>query len=184
MMKTPNAQRQRTAITGARCFHWALGVGRWVLGVPVRHALLCLALTALAFADPPIRITVRRFADGSISERETNPSKRQSTETIFDSSHRMTHKVVYKLDDRLQAVSGIYYNAKGVIYQKSAYRLDGEDRIIQEVIYDAGGNLLGTTNYSYGMRNGSAVVINVDSYDANGNLIQSPRRSTSSKKSR
>ena len=143
-----------------------------------------LALTALASAVPPMRITNREYPDGSGSSREMDPSKRESTEVFYDSSRRVTRKAVYKLDDRLQPVSAILYNAKGVIYQKSTYKLDGEDRIIQEVIYDAKDTLLGTKNYNYGTRNGSAIVINVDTYDANGNLIQTPRLSKSGKKSR
>lgn len=150
----------------------------------MKTLLILLMLSAFASAIPPIRITNREFPDGSGSSRETDPSKRHSSETFYDSTRRMTHKVIYKLDERLQPMSGIFYNAKGVIYQKSAYKLDGEDRIIQEVIYDAKGNLLGTKNYNYSMRNGSAIVINVDTYDANGNLIQTPRYSKSSKRSR
>ncbi len=150
----------------------------------MRTLILFLALASAASAVPPLRITNRGYPDGSGSSRETNALKRESIETFYDSSRRMTHKVVYKLDDRLQPQSGIFYNAKGLIYQKSTYRLDGEDRIIQEVIYDAKDSLICTKNYTYGSRNGGAIVVNVDTYDANGNLVQAPRRSSSSKKSR
>lgn len=150
----------------------------------MKTLILFFALTVIASAVPPIRITNREFPDGSGSSREMDPSKRQSIESFYDSSRRLTHKIVYKLDDRLGPVSAIMYNAKGVVYQKSTYKLDGEDRIIQEVIYDPKGNLLGTKNYTYSTRNGSAIVINVDTYDANGNLIATPRLSKSSKKSR
>lgn len=143
---------------------------------------ILIALTSLASALPPIRITNREYPDRSGSSRELDPSKRQSTETFYDSMRRVTHKIVYKLDERLQPVSALLYNAKGILYQKSAYKLDGEDRIIQEVIYDAKDKLLGTKNYNYGTRNGSAIVVNVDTYDANGNLLQTPRLSKSGKK--
>ena len=179
---TSNVQSPQPVIPGARRVHWMLDVGRWTLDV--LPLLLFLALTALASAVPPMRITNREYPDGSGSSREMDPSKRESTEVFYDSSRRVTRKAVYKLDDRLQPVSAILYNAKGVIYQKSTYKLDGEDRIIQEVIYDAKDTLLGTKNYNYGTRNGSAIVINVDTYDANGNLIQTPRLSKSGKKSR
>ena len=141
-----------------------------------------IALTALASALPPMRITNREYPDGSGSSREMDPSKRESTETFYDSRRRVTHKVVYRLDERLQPVSALLYNANGVLYQKSTYKLDGDDRIIQEVFYDAKDRLLGTKNYNYGTRNGSAIVINVDTYDANGNLLQTPRLSKSGKK--
>jgi antitoxin component YwqK of YwqJK toxin-antitoxin module len=150
----------------------------------MKTLIIFLALAAAAVAIPPVRITNREYPDGSGSSRETDPSKQQSTETFYDSSRRMTHKAVYKLDERLAPLSAIFYNAKGIIYQKSTYRLDGEDRIIQEVIYDARGNLLGTKNYSYGTRNGKDTVVNVDTYDANGNLVQTPRLSKSSRRTR
>ena len=143
---------------------------------------ILIALTAIASAIPPIRITNREYPDGSGSSREMDPSKRESTETFYDSRRRVTRKMVYKLDERLQPVSALAYNANGVLYQKSAYKLDGDDRIIQEVIYDAKDKLLGTKNYNYGTRNGSAIVVNVDTYDANGNLLQTPRLSKSGKK--
>ena len=143
---------------------------------------ILIALTSLASALPPMRITNREYPDRSGSSRELDPSKRQSTETFYDSTRRVTHKIVYKLDERLQPVSALLYNAKGILYQKSTYKLDGEDRIIQEVIYDAKDKLLGTKNYNYGTRNGSAIVVNVDTYDANGNLLQTPRLSKSGKK--
>lgn len=150
----------------------------------MKTLLALLALSAVALGVPPIRITNREFPDGSGSSKETDPAKHQSTETFYDASRRMTSKIVCKLDERHQPVSGIHYNAKGVIYQKSAYKLDGEDRIIQEVIYDAQDRLLGTKNYNYGTRNGRAVVVTVDTYDSNGNLIQTPRQSRPAKKGR
>ena len=187
-MKTSNVQRPTSNVQSpppaSSRRPWMLDVGRWTLDVRSCALVLLLALTLPVLAEPPIRITNREFPDGSGSSREMDPSKRQSTETFYDSGRRVTHKIVYKLDERLQPVSAILYNAKGIIYQKSTYKTDGEDRIIQEVIYDAKDKLLGTKNYNYSTRNGSAIVINVDTYDANGNLIQTPRLSKSGKKTR
>lgn len=146
--------------------------------------ILLLVFALPANAVPPIRITNREYPDGSGSSREMDPAKRQSTESFYDSSRKLTHRVVYQLDERLAPVSAISYNSKGVIYQKSAFKLDGEDRIIQEVIYDAKGTLLGTKNYLYSTRNGGAIAVSVDTYDANGNLIQTPRLSKSGKRTR
>ena len=153
----------------------------------MKTLILLFALTALASAVPAIRITVRRLPDGSISEREVDPSKRESTETFYEfnnSNRKMIRRIVYKLDERLAPVSAISYNAKGVVYQKSTYKLDGEDRIIQEVIYGPRDNLLGTKNYIYSLRPGGAISVSVDTYDANGNLIQTPRLSKSGKRTR
>ena len=142
----------------------------------MKTLIALLSLTALVAAVPMKRVTNREFPDGSGSSKETDPEKRQAVEIFYGSSRKMTHKVVYQLDDRLQPVSAIYYDPKNVVYQKCSFKLDGEDRIIQEVIYDAKDRLLGTKNYNYGTRNGTATVINIDSYDSNGNLIQSPRQ--------
>ena len=157
-----------------------LDVGRWTLGV----LLLLLVLSATALAVPPIRVVNREFPDGSGSSRLIDPSKRESTESFYDSSRRLTHKIVYKLDEHLAPVSAIMYNPKGVIYQKSAYKTDGEDRIIQEVIYGPKDNLIGTKNYIYTLRTNGTIGVSVDTYDSNGNLIQTPRLSKSGRRTR
>ena len=150
----------------------------------MKTLIIFLTLTALAVAKPTILVTVRRYPDGTSSEREIDPSKRESVETFYDSGKKLTHKIVYKLDERLEPVSAIMYNPKGVIYQKCAYKTDAEDRVIQEVIYGPRDNLLGTKNYIYSMRPGGAISVSVDTYDANGNLIQTPRLSKSGKRTR
>ena len=150
----------------------------------MKTLLALLSLATIALAIPPKRVTNREYADGSGSSKETDPEKRQSIETFYSATGKVTHKILYQLDERLQPVSAIYYDPKNRIYQKSAYKLDGADRIIQEVLYDAKGNLLGTRNYNYGTRNGTTMVINIDAYDANGNLIQTPKQSGAAKKRR
>jgi antitoxin component YwqK of YwqJK toxin-antitoxin module len=142
------------------------------------------ALAAFASAIPAKRITNRQFPDGSGSSLEHDPAKRQSVETFYAINGKVTHKILRQLDERLQPLSGIHYDAQGRIYQKSSYRLDGEDRIIQEVIYDGKGNLVCTKNYNYGTRNGRATVVDVDTYDANGNLIVAPKQSRPTKRTR
>ena len=146
--------------------------------------LLIHALQTRTFAEPPIRVINREFPDRSGSSRIIDPSKRESTETFYDSSRRVTHKIVYRLDERLAPVSAIMYNAKGVIYQQSAYKTDGEDRIIQEVIYGPKDNLIGTKNYIYTIRTNGSIAVDVDTYDSNGNLIQTPRLSRSGRRTR
>ena len=175
-MKTSNVQRPTSNVqsprpfTGAQCFHP-------MFDVPLRLALIIITLTAAALAEPPIRLISRKFPNGISSWRMIDPSERKSTETFYDMSGRLTHRIVSKLDDRLAPVSAIMYNAKGVIYQKSAYKTDGENRVIQEVIYGPKDNLIGTNNYTFIHRNGGRTEIRVDTYDSNGNLIQAPRLS-------
>lgn len=142
----------------------------------MKALIVLFVFTSIAVALPPKRVTNREQADGSGSSKETDPEKRQAIETFYSPAGKVTHKIFYKLDERMQPISAIFYDPKGRIFQKSAYKLDGEDRIIQEVIYDAKGNLLGTKNYNYGTRNGRALVIDIDTYDAQGNLIQSPKQ--------
>jgi len=150
----------------------------------MKTLFVLFALSAFAVAIPAKRLTNRYYPDGSGSSKEQDPDKRQSVETFFAAGGKITHKVVCRLDERLQPMSALYYDPKGRIYQKSTYRLDGSDRIVQEVIYDAKGNLLCTKNYNYGTRDGRSTVIDVDTYDSNGNLIQSPKQSRTTRKSR
>ena len=67
----------------------------------MKTLIIFLTLTALAVAKPTILVTVRRYPDGTSSEREIDPSKRESVETFYDSGKKLTHKIVYKLDERL-----------------------------------------------------------------------------------
>ena len=133
-------------------------------------ALIIFATTA--FAIPAIKITNKELGDGTWSSKETNAEKRRATERFYRNGSKAPYQtILYQLDDRMQFESGIYYNSKNQVFQKCTYKLDGADRIIQEVVYDAQGKLRGTNNYIYGTRGGQSTLIGVDRYDGNGNLI-------------
>ena len=138
-------------------------------------ALLAFAVVAFAkpaIAEPAIKVSNRQFEDGTWSSKEINREKLQSIERFYISGAKIPYQtIVYKHDARMQLESGIYYNAKSQVFQKCTYVLDGEDRIIQEVVYSPQGKLSGTNNYIYGTRGGLSKLINVDRYDSNGVLI-------------
>src|SRR6186713_2144489 len=138
--------------------------------------ILATAFATAAFAAPATKVTNTQFPDGTGSSKLVDPEKKQAVETIFNGK-KVSYKIVYSLDERMQPLSGVYYNAAGRVFQKSRYRLDGADRIIQEVVYDAADKLVCTKNYIYGSRAGRDSVVAVDTYDANGNLMAPPRRS-------
>ena len=147
----------------------------------MKTIIALLALSTFAFAAPAKKITNREFPDRSGSSKEIDPDKRQSIETFYDQSRKPTYKIVYKLDERLQPMSGIYYNAAGVVFQKSSYKLDGADRIVQEVVYDSKDRLVCTKNFIYGTRAGQTKVIAIDLYDSNGVLVR-PQKGSGKKK--
>jgi hypothetical protein len=135
-------------------------------------AALLLLATTTAFAEPAKKVTNREFPDGTWSSKEMDRDKRRSIERFYTAGSKIPYQtILYQLDDRFQPASGIYYNSKNVVFQKCTYKLDGADRISQEVIYDAKGTLMSTNNYIYGTRGGQSTLIGVDRYDANGNLI-------------
>lgn len=135
-----------------------------------------LVLAAPAFAAPASKVTNRQFEDGSGSSKQIDPEKRQAIESFISPTGKLQYRIIFTLDERLQPVSGVYYNAAGRVFQKSAYRLDGADRIIQEVVYDPNDKLVCTKNYVYGSRSGKDnTVVAVDTYDANGQLLRAPR---------
>lgn len=147
----------------------------------MKTILTLFIVASTAFAVPAIKVSNREFPDGTWSSKEINPEKRRSIERFYTSGSKVAYQtILYQLDDRMQPMSGIYYNAKNQVFQKCTYKLDGADRIIQEVVYDAKGNLTGTNNFIYGTRAGQSTLINVDRYDANGNLI--PKGRTTGKK--
>lgn len=140
-------------------------------------ATLC-ALILPSFAQAGKKVTNRQFPDGTGSSKSLDSEKRESIETVYDTAGRMVYRIRYKLDHRMQLVSGIYYNKLGKIFQKSAYRLDPQDRIIQEVVYDSKDRLVCTKNYEYGVRTQwvqgrptqSTFVERVSVYDSQGRL--------------
>lgn len=138
----------------------------------MKRSLLILAtLNLAAFAAPALKVTNRQYEDGSGSSKELDPEKKQAIESFISGSGKLQYRIIYQLDDRLQPLSGVYYNAAGRVFQKSAYKLDGADRIIQEVVYDGNDKLVCTKNYVYGTRGGKDKVVAVDTYDPNGKLI-------------
>ena len=147
-------------------------------------AVILAALSIPLFGAPALKITNRQFEDGGGSSKQVDPEKKQSIESFITATGKLQYRIIYQLDDRLQPVSGVYYNAAGRVFQKSAYRLDGADRIIQEVIYDANDKLVCTKNYVYGSRGGKDnTVVAVDVYDANGNL-QTPKKGSATPRRR
>ena len=143
----------------------------------MKTLLALLLIPTLVFAGLPAKkVTTRLFPDGSGSTKEIDPEKRQSTETFINSSGKMTYKIIYQLDERLQPISGIYYNPQDKVFQKSTYKTDGADRIIQEVVYDAKDRPVYTKNFIFGTKSGKSALVGVDIYDANGTLMKSPKR--------
>ncbi len=148
----------------------------------MKPVIVLLALSAFAVAAPPAKkISNREFPDGSGSSKQIDPDKHQSIEIFYDAGRKPTYKIVYKLDERLQPMSGIYYNNAGVVFQKSTYKLDGADRIVQEVVYDAKDHLVCTKNFIYGTRAGQTKVIGIDTYDSSGALVR-PQQGSGKKK--
>lgn len=152
----------------------------------MKTALVFFAsLTIAAWSAPALKVTNRQFEEGGGSSKTVDPEKRQAIESFITATGKLQYRIIYALDERLQPLSGVYYNAAGRVFQKSAYKLDGADRIIQEVVYDANDKLVCTKNYVYGTRGGKdSTVVAVDTYDANGNLIQPARRGGSSPRRR
>ncbi len=148
----------------------------------VVSTLLSSILAVTALAAPAVRVTNTEHNDGSGSSKEVDPEKRQAIETFFDTGRKPTYKIVYQLDDRLQPVSGIYYNKAGKIFQKSTYTLDGADHMIQEIVYDSKDALVCTKNYIWGTRFGQPSLIEVQVYDRNGNLTKNQKRGSAYRK--
>jgi hypothetical protein len=149
----------------------------------VLFLIAAASVSVAATAAPALKVTNRQFEDGSGSSKQVDPEKKQAIESFITGTGKLQYRIIYALDERLQPLSGVYYNAAGRVFQKSAYKLDGADRIIQEVVYDANDKLVCTKNYVYGIRGGKDnTVVAVDTYDSNGNLMAVPKKGTPAKK--
>ena len=145
-------------------------------------ALILLA-TSLPAKEIAKRITNRQFEDGTWSSKETDPEKRRAIERFYVLGSKTPYQtILYQLDEDMNPMSGIYYNARNQVFQKCTYKLDGGNppRVIQEVVYNAQGVLTGTNNNIYGTRDGRSTLLSVDRYDASGNLI--PRAKVTGRK--
>lgn len=142
------------------------------------HVLLAvIALTLPALAAPRgTKVTNRQFPDGTGSSKITDPDKKTAEETFVDAKGRVTHKIVYALDNRLQPISASCYSAKGILNYKSSYKLDGADRIVQEVMSNGQGKLICTKNYIYGTANGQSVLQEIEWYDSKGQRVEMKKK--------
>src|SRR5688572_32050615 len=109
----------------------------------MKSLLILAALAATAFAAPATKVTNRQLPDGGGSSKLVDPEKKQAVETVYNRG-KFSYKIVYALDERLQPLSGVYYNAAGRAFQKSVYKIDGADRIAREIVYTAQNKLVCT----------------------------------------
>lgn len=145
--------------------------------------ILFAATASLAHAQltkgDAIKATTTVHSDGTKSTLVVNPEAQSAEETFYDTSGKVTGKIVYPLDPQNQPIGAITYNAKGVVVAKSSYQRDSSGRIGEETITSAAGQFLRRRVYSYSTLN---KISRVDEYDANGVLIAPPPKAAAAEK--
>jgi hypothetical protein len=137
--------------------------------------LLAAAQASLGQADAPIKATTTVHSDGTRTVTVMDPEKRTTEETTETSNGKVLRRTTYLLDDRNQPLGAIAYDGKGNVAYRSSYRRDGMDRIDEETVSNATGQVIRRRIYHYG---GNNKVARIDEYDQAGNLII-PQRSSS-----
>ena len=131
---------------------------------------------ALLAQDDVIHASVTYHKDGTRSSVVNDPGKGTSEETVTDSAGKIKYKVTYLLDERSQPLGSITYDPKGNVMYRASYKRDGMDRVDEESISSADGQLMRRRVYTYG--NGNKVT-NIMEYDGNGNLVSDGRTKSS-----
>jgi hypothetical protein len=129
---------------------------------------LCAASSAFGQEMGTIKATTTLHPDGTQTVTVTDPEKRTTEETVQTAQGKVLRKTTYLLDDRNQPLGAIAYDAKGGVLYKASYKRDGMNRIDEETISGADGQLIRRRVYSFGANN---KVTRVDEYDGQGNLL-------------
>ena len=137
-------------------------------------AFICLTGSTV-FGQGTIKATMTVHGDGTLTEKVTEPDKRSTEETTKTSQGKVLRKTTYLLDDRSQPLGAVAYDGKGTVLYRSSYKRDGMNRIDEETVSNAQGQMIRRRVYQYGANN---KVARVDEFDAAGNLIVPPRKST------
>ncbi len=106
-------------------------------------------------------------------------TKRESDVRYFNSNGSWRAHVIYAIDEKGRAKSGLFLDQKEKPGVRSLYRYDDSDRAIEETHYDQAGALIRRMVYEYGM---TERVMKTIAYDAQGNVIGvfTPKKTSSS----
>ena len=147
--------------------------------ISFRIALLALGLSTpllmQAQESGAIKATTTLHPDGTQTVTVTDPEKRTTEETLQTSQGKVLRKTTYLLDDSNQPLGAIAYDAKGGILYRASYKRDGMNRIDEETISGPDGQMIRRRVYTFGANN---KVTRVDEYDAKGNLLVPPKKTS------
>jgi hypothetical protein len=146
--------------------------------IPVFLTLACAAISAWAEDGlTTVKATTRILADGSRATTVTDPDKGTAIETVEDSAGKMLRKTLYSLDATGNTTGAVRYDSKGNIRYKESYKRDGAGRISDTYLYSKDDKLLGRRSFVYDAKGNP---MQVDDYDAKGNLLPKAQPSGSS----
>ena len=83
-------------------------------------------------------------------------------------------------DEQNQPLQGIVYDAKGRALYKALYKRNGTGQVSEETEYTPDDRLLGRFVYRY---DGTGLLVKIDAYDAEGNLVSQSGATPDSKQS-
>lgn len=148
---------------------------------PLQACLAALFLPLILNAQEPgaIRATSVMHPDGTRTETKTDPDAKTSEVSTY-SGTTLKQRVVYKLDERNEPVSGTVYNAKGTPVCKLTLKRDGAGRVAEESYFSLDDKLQRRHVYGYAA---DGRLQKIQAFDAAGNEIRSGAAKKDQKKS-
>ncbi len=143
--------------------------------------LVLAAVPAFAQSDDAsvVKATTVVHGDGSRTDTQTDLSTASSEEKTFDSSGKLTRRVVYKLNELGKPVEGTAFTPKGDVLYLFTYTRDSMGRISEERDTTPKGDLIQRFVYHY---DSNGHVAGIDAFDAQGNPLKPVNGNPRSKK--
>jgi hypothetical protein len=120
-------------------------------------------------ADNTIHAITVIHEDGSKTVTVTEPDKRTSEASTYDSHDKLLQKIVYALDDQNQPATGVVYTPDNRPVFKSVYKRDDMNRISEEDDYTMDGQPIRRFVYEFGA---DGKVSRIRAFDGQGNEMQ------------
>jgi len=146
--------------------------------------LLALLVSRLAMAQDSsgagVRVTTALHDDGSRTVTQIDSENHTSEACTYSHGDKLIRKVTYTLDDQNDPLQGIVYDGKGRALYKAVYKRNAMGRVSEEVEYTMDDRLLGRFVYRY---DANGRLLKIDTYDAEGNLVNPTGATSGSKQS-
>jgi hypothetical protein len=142
-------------------------------------AYLCRPAIAQDATDA-VRVKTILHQDGTRTVSRTDPSTGEAEETTYDGAGKTLRRIVFRLNAEGKPENGTVYDRNGKPVLVISRRFDIEGRVSEQTESAPTGAVKRRLVFAY---DSQGRIVRVDTYDADGNLIE-PEKKSSGKKPR